>query len=59
MLESHYLIEYGNVWSKIDNPIFDVARGLYDGAEVCELDGLFVLEELAELQGKEKCRTMS
>ena len=47
------LFEYGYVWFKIDNPKFDVAMGSYDVAEVCELVGLLLLGELAELLGKE------
>ena len=32
---------------------FDVTMGSYDGAEVCELVGLFLLNELNELFGKD------
>ena len=53
MQESRLLFEHGKVRSKIDNPNFDFAMGSYDGAEVCELVGLFLLVELAELLGKE------
>ena len=31
-----------------NNSLFDVAMGSYDGAEVCDLVGLFVLNTLAE-----------
>ena len=30
-----------------DSPMFDVAMGCYDGAEVCELVGLFILNKLS------------
>ena len=46
------LFEQGSVWSKIDKPNFAVAMGSYDGAEVCELVGLYLLDELAELLEK-------
>ena len=29
-----------------DSPMFDVAMGCYDGAEVCELVGLYILHKL-------------
>ena len=39
----------GEPWSKKGGGIFDVGMGFFDGAEVCELVGLFLLNELAEL----------
>ena len=39
----------GEPWTKKGEDIFDVGMGFYDGAEVCELVGLFILEELQEL----------
>ena len=33
----------GQVWTKKENPDFDVTMGAFDGAEVCELVGLFIL----------------
>ena len=33
-------------WKKRKNPEFDVPMGCYDGAEVCELVGLYILEEI-------------
>ena len=34
-------------WVKAgDSPMFDVAMGSYDGAEVCELVGLYILHKL-------------
>ena len=29
--------------------LFDVAMGAYDGAEVCELDGAYLLEKIGEI----------
>ena len=37
------LINKTSVWVKKDNPDFDVTMGSYDGAEVCELVGLYLL----------------
>ena len=34
--------------------MFDVSMGTYDGAEVCELVGLFLLEKLSPLISREK-----
>ena len=36
---------YGNIepWMKKDSGLFDVTMGAYDGAEVCELVGTFLL----------------
>ena len=35
-------------WIKRDGGLFDVTMGAYDGAEVCELVGCFILTQLAE-----------
>jgi len=40
-------------WSKRDNPDFDVTMGAYDGAEVCELVGLFLLDRV-----KKECQEL-
>ena len=43
-------------WSKTndtDGALFDVAMGSYDGAEVCELVGLFILNTLASRFGND------
>ena len=37
---------------------FDVAMGSFDGAEICELVGLFLLDRLASVLGKKKCRPL-
>lgn len=36
-------------WCKVNNADFDVTMGSYDGAEACELVGLFILEQLKPL----------
>ena len=36
------LFNKNDVWVKKDNPDFDVTMGSYDGAEVCELVGLYI-----------------
>ena len=38
---------------RITSSLFDVTMGSYDGAEVCELDGLFLLNKLAIGFGKD------
>ena len=51
------LLFYGNKsWVKKSdgNSLFDVTMGSYDGAEVCELVGLYVLEKLSKEFGKDK-----
>ena len=42
------LFDRDNVWVKNDNPEFDVTMGSYDGAELCELVGLYLLDLLAK-----------
>ena len=41
--------------TKETNGTFDVTMGRYDGAEVCELVELFILDKLGERFGKEDC----
>jgi hypothetical protein len=49
------LFSNGKTWIKQqDNPLFDVTMGSYDGEEVCELVGLFILNSLAKKYGKER-----
>ena len=48
------LFDNGTAWVKKDNEsMFDVTMGSYDGAEVCELVGLFILNILCNKYGKE------
>ena len=39
-------------WIKRDSGLFDVTMGAYDGAEVCELVGNYLLYELSKLYEK-------
>jgi len=43
----------GNAWITKDNSSFDVTMGSYDGADVCELVNLFILNGLGSTYGKE------
>ena len=46
------LFHDGNAWvKKKGDPLFDVTMGSYDGEEVCELVGLYLLGKLAPLIG--------
>ena len=48
------LFNDGKPWKKKDsNSLFDVTMGSYDGAEICELVGLFILNKLGQKFGKE------
>ena len=47
------LFDKNNVWVKKDNPEFDVTMGSYDGAELCELVGLYLLDLLTKEFGKQ------
>ena len=50
-----FLFDNNNVWVKNSNQgLFDVTMGSYDGCEVCELIGLFLLDEIDQKYGKEK-----
>ena len=47
------LFDNETAWTKKnDNDMFDVTMGSFDGAEVCELIGLFLLNNLSEKYGK-------
>ena len=46
------LFSNGTSWVKKDSNMFDVTMGCYDGAEICELVGLFILNELCAKYGK-------
>ena len=39
-------------WMKREGNLFDVTMGTYDGAEVCELVGIFMLNEISEIYDK-------
>ena len=46
------LFDGQNVWTKRDCPNFDVTMGSYDGAEICELVGLYMLDQMATSIGE-------
>ena len=46
------LFNSDKAWIKKDTNSFDVTMGSYDGAEVCELVGLFILNSLCNIYGK-------
>ena len=41
------LFNKGESWIKQGNKLFDVTTGAYDGSEVCELVGCFILSDLS------------
>ena len=47
------LFNNGESWIKQGNKLFDVTMGAYDGAEVCELVGCFILSDLSSKYNKE------
>ena len=47
------LYKQGEAWMKKDGGIFDVTMGAYDGAEICELVGIFLLSKLSTKCDKE------
>ena len=44
-----FLFHNGQPWVKVNNPNHDVTMGSYDGAEICDLVGLFLLSKLQHL----------
>ena len=46
------LLNDQQTWIKRDSGLFDVTMGAYDGAEVCELVGTYLLYEIAKLYEK-------
>ena len=52
-LPIHCLFDKGNVWVNKDNPEFPVTMGSYDGGELCELVGLYLLDLLTKEFGKQ------
>ena len=47
------LLNKSETWMKKDSGLFDVAMGAFDGAEVCELAGNFLLHKLSEKYERE------
>ena len=48
------LFDRDNIWVKKENPNFNVTMGSYNGAELCELTGLYILSILSRALAKEK-----
>ena len=48
------LFDGSHVWIKKKGGLFDVTMGAYDGAEVCELVGTYLLNKVTEKYPKEK-----
>jgi hypothetical protein len=48
------LFNTGKPWTKKDSAgLFDVTMGSHDGADICELVGLFILNHISKKFGKE------
>ena len=47
--EHRFLIDQNIPWNKTQNYQFDVGMGSFDGAECCELVGLYLLSKLQHL----------
>ena len=48
------LFDRDDVWVKKEKSNFDVTMGSYDGEELCELTGLYILDVLSNEFGNEK-----
>ena len=48
------LFNGGETWVKQQGENFDVTQGSYDGAEVCELVGVYILSKLDSVFGRSK-----
>ena len=49
MARRSFLFLNDKPWVKKENPTFDVTMGSYDGAEVAEFVGLYLLNELSSI----------
>ena len=49
------LFSNSDAWIKKSGDMFDVTMGSFDGAEICELVGLYLLDKLSLLTGKGHC----
>ena len=47
------LFSNSEAWTKKEGDLFDVTMGSFDGAEICELVGLYLLDKLSHLTGKD------
>ena len=48
--KNSFLFKDGNPWSKKGDHNFDVTMGSFDGAECCDIIGLFILSKLSHLK---------
>ena len=49
-----FLVNKNQIWTKKNSTnLFDVTMGSFDGAEICELVGLLLLNDISTLVGKE------
>ena len=48
-----FLVSNGQKWVKKENPEIDVTMGAYDGAEISENVGLYLLSEIDKIEGIE------
>ena len=46
-----FLYDGENYWCKKINSDFDITMGAFDGGECCEIVGLFLLNEVANVKG--------
>ena len=46
-----FLFSKGQAWSKKGDKQFDVTMGSFDGAELCDLVGLFILHQMKDIRG--------
>ena len=47
------MFDQGNIWTEADNNLFDVLMGSNMGAEICDLIGLFLLNDVRKLSKSE------
>jgi hypothetical protein len=47
-----FIFNDGISWIKKESELFDVTMGAYDGAEVCELVGIFILYQISQFYNK-------
>ena len=45
-----FIYDGKSLWVKQNNPNFDVTMGSWDGAEVCEIVGLYLLNKLVNIK---------
>ena len=48
-MRNSFLFSNGDPWVKTNNPTFDVTMGSLDGAEICEMVGLYILNKLRDI----------